>query len=79
MAREYRTAPRGRRISPAMRPPGSGELLFILFLIVVVFGGSKINPIGDALGAFWRNLKRGMKSDDRIAVRPADEPRDAQK
>ena len=55
-----------------MRPPGYGELLFILVLCVVVFSASKVNPMGDALGAFWRNLKRGMKSDDRIAVRPAD-------
>ncbi len=55
-----------------MRPPGSGELLFILVLCVVVFSASKVNPMGDALGAFWRNLKRGMKSDDRITVRPAD-------
>lgn len=55
-----------------MRPPGSGELLFILVLCVVVFSASKVNPMGDALGAFWRNLRRGAKSDPRIEVRPAD-------
>lgn len=56
-----------------MRPPGTGELLFILLLCVVVFSASKVNPMGDALGAFWRNLKRGAKSDPRIEVRPADQ------
>ncbi len=56
-----------------MRPPGTGELLFILLLCVVVFSASKVNPMGDALGAFWRNLKRGARSDSRIEVRPADQ------
>ncbi len=59
-----------------MRPPGTGEILFILVLCVVVFSASKVNWMGDVLGAFWRNLKRGARSDARIEVRPADEPRD---
>ena len=59
-----------------MRPPGAGEMLFILILVLVVFGASKVNAIGDALGAFGRNFKRGLRSDDRITVRPAPEDRD---
>jgi Sec-independent protein translocase protein TatA len=59
-----------------MRFPGTGELLFILVLVVVVFSASTVNPMGDALGAFWRNLRRGAKSDPRIDVRPADGKRD---
>jgi Sec-independent protein translocase protein TatA len=55
-----------------MRPPGTGELLFILVLCVVVFSASKVNQMGDALGAFWRNLQRGAKSDPRITVRPSE-------
>ncbi len=56
-----------------MRPPGTGEILFILVLCVVVFSASKVNWMGDVLGAFWRNLKQGARSDDRIKVRPADD------
>lgn len=58
-----------------MRAPGLGEVLFILILVAVVFGASKVNPIGDAVGAFMRNLRRGMRNDDRIAVKPADPER----
>jgi Sec-independent protein translocase protein TatA len=55
-----------------MRAPGLGEILFILILVAVVFGASKVNPIGDAIGGFVRNLRRGLRNDDRIAVKPAD-------
>lgn len=53
-----------------MRAPGFGELLFILILVAVVFGASKVNPIGDALGGFLRNFRRGLRNDDRIVVKP---------
>ena len=61
-------------IALAMRLPGTGEILFILLLCLVVFGGSKVNWIGDMLGGFVRNLRRGLKNDDRIALKPTDEP-----
>ncbi|MBI5512599.1 MAG: hypothetical protein HY909_02460 [Deltaproteobacteria bacterium] len=57
-----------------MRWPGTGELLFILILCFVVYAGSKVNPWGDLLGKFVRNLQRGLKNDDRIVVRPGPEP-----
>ena len=53
-----------------MRAPGLGEVLFILILVAVVFGASKVNPIGDAVGGFMRNLRRGLRNDDRIVVKP---------
>lgn len=63
--------------APPMRAPGLGEVLFILILVAVVFGASKVNPIGDAVGGFIRNLRRGLRNDDRIAVKPtADERTD---
>lgn len=58
-----------------MRAPGLGEVLFILVLVAVVFGASKTNAMGDALGGFMRNLRRGLKNDDRITVRKADPKR----
>lgn len=56
-----------------MRLPGTGEILFILLLCAVVFGGSKVNWFGDMLGGFVRNFRRGVRNDDRIALRPADD------
>lgn len=61
-----------------MRAPGIGEVLFILILVAVVFGASKVNPIGDAIGGFVRNFRRGLRNDDRIAVKPLPD-RDADK
>lgn len=59
-----------------MRFPGTGEVLLILLLCVVVFAGSKLNAIGDLVGSFMKNLRRGMSEDERIQVRRADdEPR----
>lgn len=57
-----------------MRLPGAGEILFILLLCAVVFGGSKVNWFGDMLGGFVRNFRRGVRNDARIDVRPADAP-----
>lgn len=57
-----------------MRLPGTGELLFILLLCLVVFGGSKVNWLGDRLGGFVRNLRRGARNDPRIDVRREGDP-----
>lgn len=57
-----------------MRLPGTGEILFILLLCAVVFGGSKVNWFGDMLGGFFRNFRRGLKNDERIDVRREGDP-----
>lgn len=57
-----------------MRLPGTGELLFIFLLCLVVFGGSKVNWLGDMLGGFVRNLRRGVRNDERIDVRRDEDP-----
>jgi Sec-independent protein translocase protein TatA len=54
-----------------MQLPGTGEILLILLLCLVVFGGSKVNPLGDLVGGFMKGLRRGMSDDPRIQVRPA--------
>ncbi len=53
-----------------MRIPGLGEILLILVLCAVVFGASKVNWMGDVFGGFMRNLRRGMRNDPRIEVKP---------
>jgi sec-independent protein translocase protein TatA len=43
---------------------GFGELLFILLIVVVLFGSSKIPQLGRGLGEGIRNFKKGLKGDD---------------
>jgi sec-independent protein translocase protein TatA len=51
---------------------GIPELLVVLMILLVVFGGARLPQIGDALGRAARGLKRGFASDDRIEVAPTD-------
>ena len=52
---------------------GIPELIVVLMILLVVFGGARLPQIGDALGRAPRSLKRGLASDDRIAVNKADD------
>ncbi len=67
---------------------GAPELILILVIALVVFGGKRIPEIGESLGKGIRNFKKGLQSideDDKIkeiagpyeakeeASRPADE------
>lgn len=58
-----------------MRTPGTGEILLILLLCVVVFSASKVNALGDAVGAFWQGLRGGSKP-DALPTQPDERPRD---
>jgi sec-independent protein translocase protein TatA len=49
---------------------GFGELVVIVLILLVVFGGAKLPQIGDALGRAIRNFKRGVNENDKIAVTP---------
>lgn len=39
------------------------ELLVVLFVLVLVFGSSKIPALGDGLGRAIRNFKKAVKDD----------------
>lgn len=52
---------------------GMSELIVVLMILLIVFGASRLPQLGDGLGRAIRNFKRGIASDDRIAVRK-DEP-----
>ncbi len=41
------------------------ELLVVLFILLLVFGSSKIPALGDGLGRAIRNFKREVKDDDK--------------
>ena len=43
--------------------PGIGELLVILFIVLLLFGGAKIPQIARSLGEGIREFKRAVKED----------------
>ncbi len=43
---------------------GTGELILILVIALVIFGGSKIPELGAALGKGIKNFKKGLASVD---------------
>ena len=52
--------------------PSTGELLVILIIVMLVFGGSRLPQLGEGVGKAIRNLKRGLASDDDIDVTPSE-------
>jgi len=49
---------------------GMGELLVVLFVVLLVFGASKIPALGDAVGKGVRNFRKAVREDDAIDVTP---------
>lgn len=43
---------------------GMGELIVILLIVVLFFGGRKLPQLGASLGESIKNFKKGMKDDD---------------
>lgn len=43
---------------------GMGELVVILLIVVLMFGGSKLPKLGASLGESIKNFKKGMKEGD---------------
>lgn len=43
---------------------GMGELLIVLVIVLVFFGGKKLPQLGGAVGESIKNFKKGMKEDD---------------
>ena len=41
------------------------EILVVVFILVLVFGSSKIPALGDGLGRAIRSFKREVKGDDK--------------
>lgn len=48
----------------AFGPFGLPELMIVLFIIILLFGASKLPQIGRGIGEGVKNLKAGLKSDD---------------
>ena len=45
------------------------DLLVILVIILVIFGGNRLSELGSGLGKGIRNFKKGMSEDDEAAPR----------
>ena len=45
------------------------DLLVILVIILVIFGGNRLSDLGSGLGKGIRNFKKGMSEDDESAPR----------
>lgn len=43
---------------------GMGELLVVLLIVVLFFGGRKLPQLGQSLGESIKNFKKGLKEDD---------------
>jgi len=41
------------------------ELLVVLFILVLVFGSSKVPALGDGLGRAIRNFRKAVKDDEK--------------
>lgn len=51
---------------------GASELIVILMIVLLVFGGSRLPQLGESLGKTIRSFKRGSASNDAIEVTKAD-------
>jgi sec-independent protein translocase protein TatA len=51
---------------------GAPELIVILVILVLLFGGSRLGSIGGALGKTIREFRREMKDDEPAAAKPVE-------
>ena len=49
---------------------GTGELVVVMIVVLLVFGASKIPALGDGLGKAIRNFKKSVNEDPAIDVTP---------
>jgi sec-independent protein translocase protein TatA len=59
--------------------PGTFELILILAVVVLIFGGRKLPEIGAALGKGITNFRRSLQGKDEIDVTPKDQKDDEPK
>jgi sec-independent protein translocase protein TatA len=43
---------------------GMGELVVVLLIVVLFFGGRKLPQLGSSIGESIKNFKKGLKEDD---------------
>ena len=55
--------------------PGGFELILILAVVLLLFGGKKIPELAKGLGQGIKNFKKSVKDDEATEVASADEPK----
>lgn len=55
---------------------GVQELLVILFIVVLVFGGKNLPRIGTNMGRALRNFKSAVDAPEVVDVEPVKDPKD---
>ncbi|MCG6550735.1 MAG: twin-arginine translocase TatA/TatE family subunit [Candidatus Magnetominusculus sp. LBB02] len=49
---------------------GMPELLVILVVVIVLFGGQKLPELGKGMGSFIKNLKKGISDPEEVEAAP---------
>jgi sec-independent protein translocase protein TatA len=49
---------------------GTGEIILISIVVILVFGSTKLPQLGDGLGRAIKNFKRSVSSNNEIDVSP---------
>jgi sec-independent protein translocase protein TatA len=57
---------------------GFTEVLFVLIILLLLFGPQKIPQLGDAIGKGIRNFKKAATQDDSIDVSPPQKQQSSQ-
>ncbi len=60
----------------AITPPGAGELLIILVIILLIFGGAKLPQLARSLGQAQKEFKRGQQEELELDEPTRSTPRD---
>jgi sec-independent protein translocase protein TatA len=53
---------------------GVGEILLILFVVLLVFGAGRLPQLGDSLGKALKNFKKAATATHEIDVTPRERP-----
>jgi sec-independent protein translocase protein TatA len=51
-------------------PLGTGEIILIFLVVMVIFGSTKLPQLGDGLGRAIKNFKRAVNTQSEIEVNP---------
>jgi sec-independent protein translocase protein TatA len=49
---------------------GTGEIIILAFVVVVIFSASRMGKLGNAVGKFVYSFKRASRGEDLIDVTP---------
>jgi len=57
---------------------GATELIIILVIVIILFGGSKLPEIGKGIGEAIKNFKKSTSDKPEIDVTPKDKSKDTE-